>query len=269
MLSRLITLGLCLHMTLMNVSQAEELDDYIESDRWVVSASVGFGRVGVSQGDRKDIPLYLVPDIRYYGEQVTLENTSISYALKQTPEYQIEMLGRQNFDGLSFRGSHRGVLASSGLIIGFEPTSAVPTRSRSMSYMGGVSYTYFLASGSIEADVTKDISNVHHGYEFRLGYKQDWQWWDWHFQSLLRATYKSGDLLDYYYGSEGVKEVPVSLEGHRFSARAQLQAARQIEDNIWLVGAYSLQWMSAAALSSPFTKDSPLDTYFLGVKWVF
>ncbi|MEJ6475822.1 MipA/OmpV family protein [Pseudoalteromonas piscicida] len=247
-------------------ASAEQSSDYIETNNWVLATSIGFGKAQTSQTDREDLPLYIVPDIRYYGKTVTLQNTSIGFAFKQTPSYQLELIGRQNYDGLSFYGSGRALQASFRFNSKFDPPIEIEPRRRSMSYLAGLGFSAFFEESLVELDVAKDISNVHHGYETRLTYSRYYSWDNWHFMSKLRVAHKSDNLIDYYYGPE---KNNIELHGSNISYKFEVQLSRELNDSLWIVSAYSAELLSTAARSSTYSKDAPLITYFIGFKWFY
>ncbi len=223
------------------------------------------------------IPLYVIPDIRYYGENISIENLNISYSLYEHPNFVVELVGQQNLDGLAFPGKNRKVVGAlvRPSIFSRDPRKLIIPEllpeHKSLSYMAGVEFRYY---SYIDAtiSITHDISNVHHGMEINASIHKTWYLNDFILEAKLAAVYKSAELTRYYYNTDYELEIYQALNYIASSAvnyHAMLALTYPLNKNVYLVSNIRNEWLDSTIHRSPIVVNNEVLTYFLGIKSLF
>jgi outer membrane protein len=258
----------------------EEARQYAETHSWVIAASVGIGKLQNPLTEQDDIPLYVLPDIRYYSEKFSIENLGLSYAILEKKGIVIELLGEQNFDGLYFPGEHRtGYSALAGAhpakpwdLLATSPVKPEPLAPshRSMSYLAGIEVRKY---GWLDTffSVQKDVSNVHQGYEAKLRLIKPFRLGKWQMSSEASAIYKSGKLANYYYG---ISEKDTFNTALYYQAAATVNyylafnLAYSITERLAMVASVQQLFIKGDIAKSPVVSNESPFGFFLGVKYV-
>lgn len=251
----------------------------VSVDQWVLGVSAGFGSISNPLRNSEDIPLYILPDIRYYGGNFSIENLNVSYSLYEHPDVVVELVGQQNLDGLAFPGKNRNVVGSLGRpsIFSKDPRNQeveLPTlllKHRSLSYMAGLEFRYY---GDIDANmsITHDISNVHHGMEINASLHKTWYLDEIIVETKLGLVYKDADLTRYYYNAE--YELHAFQEYNYVASDAvnyhvMFALTYPLQENWYLVSNIKNEWLDSAIHRSPIVTNDEVLTYFFGIKHLF
>lgn len=274
-----LTIHLFLTFCSWSANSFELPESYIESNSWVLGAAFGYGKLENPLVDRDDIPLYVLPDIRYYGERLTIDNLDFSYALAEKKGLVIELLGSQNIDGVYFPGEHR---KGYGAIVGAHPARPIdllepePSKKplspshRSMSYLMGLELRHYAWLDTYFSWQT-DVSKVHHGNEANLKFIKHFPLEKFNITLEGNATYKSAKLVNYYYGV-GIQDIINSLKFYSASSTINyhigITAAYPISENLAIIASLKQQWLGDEIVKSPVVHDESPQSYFLGVKYV-
>lgn len=269
----------------LGVYAAEESAlETIEVDSWHFGLSLGYGQMLSPLTDKKDISLYVLPDIRYFGEYFSLENTNLGYSLKETPNYSIELVGLLNQDGLFFPHEFRSATATVAppleISITPDPVHAgveqndlvIYPKKKHLSYMAGLAWRYH-GDADVNLVLVSDVTAGHHGKELHANIKKQFQLGNWQLESKVGLSYKDSALVDYYYG---VKEddLPAGFEymAYRPSAainwHMQLQLAYPLNENLWFVSSYRYDNNDDEIYNSPVVAKDSFQSYFFGIKRV-
>ncbi len=247
---------------------------------WYLGLSVGVGALKNPLRGQDNIPLYVLPEFRYYGKRFSVENLDVSFTLYDAPAYSLELVGQQNMDGLLFPGDNRRLMATFTGMIPIRSRDVVETAvelpplypdHKSMSYMAGVAARYF---GWFDAQVLAltDVSKVHHGYEISLSLGKQYNWKNINFEAQFGATYKSSKLTEYYYNGE-YQELFYQDYNYRADSAInpyiQLSAAYDLGNNYFVSGNIRNIWLDDTIHRSPIFEDTHLLTYFIGIKKLF
>jgi len=260
-----------------NISEIEN-SLYMPTGEWVFGVSFGYGKLLNPLNKQDDIPLYLLPDIRYYGEKFSIENLDISYNLYQRKNLIIEVIGQQNIDGLYFPGENRSFVASLTGIPSFgqqieddivEPELPEPDK-RSLSYMAGVELRYY-SDVNFLLSTTTDVSNVHNGQEVKASLHKSFN-----LQSLVveletGVTFKSKDLTHYYYNTElptGVFEENIYETESALNYHLKVDLTYIYNKNWYLVSTFKSEWLDDTIYNSPVVVKDKVQSFFVGVKYV-
>ncbi|MGX1110623.1 outer membrane protein [Pseudoalteromonas sp. MBR-15] len=255
---------------------------------WQLSAAIGYGEISSPIITDDDIHLLVLPDIRYYGDYLYIENTTVGWNLKETPRYAFGLVSMLNMDGLYFSPKYRSLAAalSPPLTISAHPDPEtdvsdsddekkdsnailVEQEQTKLTYNAGFAWRYY---GPIELRVAllKDVSVGHNGEELHALAKTNYQWQQLALEFEMGATFKSSELVDYYYGIESTDTEQVGYAPKSsINVHSQLQLAYPLSAQAWLVAAFRYEYLGAEIRHSPIVHDVAVRSYFLGVKWRF
>ncbi|SET78133.1 MipA/OmpV family protein [Thalassotalea agarivorans] len=260
-----------------HASAPVEKDRIVNVGEWMFGASLGVGAFANPLHYEEDIPLYILPDIRYYGEKFSLENLNLSYALIEKPNWVVEVIGQQNIDGIYFPGNGRRAIAAmsgSALVAPFGPDGdivSIPQKPihRSLSYLAGLEVRRY---GTIDwlASIAHDISNVHHGYEVNLRAQYGFSLYNLLGEVEIGAVYKSDKLNNYYYS---VEHTIVAANLYQAAAgtnvNASITLSYPLAETWYLVSALKYEHLSSQITDSPMVQDDNTLAYFTGVKYIY
>ena len=97
-------------------------DQYLDTGEWHISIAIGAGKrtnplVG---GDKQ--PLYILPDIAYYGAQFYFDNGDLGYTFSETKNYSFGLLTHLNYEKSYFSYIHpANILFPASYINGINP----------------------------------------------------------------------------------------------------------------------------------------------------
>lgn len=255
----------------------------VDANEWQLGVTLGYGQLRQPVAQQENIKLFLIPDIRYYGENFSVENLNISYAVFQQPNFVVELVGKQNFDGIYFPGDHRdafAAVAASGTFIR-NPTfnsklledaiaaEEVPPQHKSMSYMAGAEIRWY---GKIDYFLTTlfDVSNVHNGYEvdFSLHFQHELGKVNADFE--MGIIHKSDKMSNYYYGVDYAQfeQNNHSLESSN-NYYLQYTTAYSLSEHWFALAVVKQQWLDSNIRRSPVIKRSNILSYFIGIKYMY
>ena len=255
----------------------------VESNEWQLGVTLGYGQLEQPVAHSDNIELFIIPDIRYYGENFSVENLDVSYALVQQPNIVVELVSKQNFDGIYFSGDHRDAFASfaaSGTFIR-QPGSTkkqeqdpaaeenILPQHKSLSYMAG---TEFRRYGKINYFLTTlvDVSNVHNGYElnFNLHYQYKFEKINGNFE--VGIIHKSDKMSNYYYGVDYAQFEKNNYKlGSSNNYYLQYTTAYSLSEHWYALAVVKQQWLDSNIGRSPIITRSNILSYFVGIKYIY
>lgn len=199
---------LLLLLPLCALARADELQQVSAGD-WQISLAAGYGILENPRAKTEDIKTYVLPSWYYYGERFYVENFTLGYSLYENDWLTVDLQGQLNDDGIFFEYDGVGKLLLSD-IMGFTPIRTPITRpgrniepppsvERKLSYMAGISATWYTPAFDLTSGLFYDVTKVHKGYEWQLSAKKAFGW-SWGAAGIeAGGVYKSADLVDYYY----------------------------------------------------------------------
>lgn len=251
------------------------------SNQWHFATAIGYGQYANPLNQGNDLAVYVLPDIRYFGERVSIDNLTLAYSLYEKPNWVVELSTKQNLDGLYFPGKHRNTYAALNGVhpgrpweLNKEPVNySVPVSPthRSLSYLAGVEVRYYGAL-NVQASWHQDISNVHHGSEALLNLTKSIQMPDYLIEFGVFLNFKSSKLSNYYYSPTeadlfGIP--PDYTAGSGINRGVIVSYAKPISDSLALVASYSYTQFATSIANSPLLSSHSKHNYFAGVKYVF
>jgi len=258
----------------------------IETHQWQLGVAIGLGVKTNPLQDGDNIPLVLVPDVAWYGEDFYFDNGELGYQWQQQQDSSLETFISVNQERAFFNFWHVSNLLDpvegNSFLTGDAPAiSTSPEQQqvslddvsrRKWSFDIGIRWQKELALGGLSLSLKSDISGVHNGQQLDLAYLLGWQQDEWRFALSPSLSWKSQELLDYYYGI-GPKDdlTPESFYQARagWQPKIEFSSIYPLNDNWQLLLKLGYQWLNKGMYQSPLVKDKKVQSFFLGVTHQF
>jgi MipA family protein len=235
--------------------------------QWEISASFGAGQRSNPVEGKSDIPLVVIPRISYYGKRFFLENLELGFTLHEGEANTLNLVATPGYDRAFFvRSDLQNIFIPADFAV---PTNApaIPaggqefvTSPRHTTYLIGPEWTF--GYGALIGQVTAlhEVTGEHDGQEVRAAIAAPLLRSTGSLVASVGATWKSSDLVRYYYGIKQVYE-PESA----FSPFVKLRYARPLSDR-WTINAFAhYEHLAGAIANSPVVSEDHVTTVFAGV----
>lgn len=273
----------------MLFQQANACDDEVlctDTNEWQLGIALGIGGRSNPLVDGDTIPLVVLPDIAWYGEKAYFDNGELGYQWHDEGVIAFETFATIDRERAFFSFWHPsnffvprlGLMVDTpsflpeDVSINQAPVSIDDIASRDWAFNAGARAHYRQDEGELTLSWQTDISNTHKGNIVTLAYQYNFRISDWRVNIKPSATWKSANIIDYYYG--------ISLRdglgpGALYSGRAGWQPAISItatrpisEKWQWLLhGSY--QRLHSGMTDSPIVDQNKVVTFFSGVGYRF
>ncbi|RUO29507.1 MipA/OmpV family protein [Aliidiomarina sanyensis] len=265
----------------------------IDTRTWHLSASIGYGERSNPLRGGKALPIYLVPDIYYYGDRFFFDNGILGLSLQQRSRVETSLVTQLNLERAYFASNLTGIwlgnqTSGSGDVSlmpptdppgGSDETEIRPLRiddvaSRRWALDGGVQldmYPHKLIH--VRMQLLTDLTGVHHGQQMNIRLATAREGHLGLLEVGAELNWKSRDLIDYYYGvNERDSGVPTAFY---YEGRAVWQPALTASWHYPLNAQWSwvssgrLQWLGSGMSDSPLAERRHVSTFFTGVSYRF
>lgn len=250
-------------------------------------------RVAMGYGERSSIvrgtgPLafYVLPDVSYYGEKFFFDNGMLGYSIKQSRRHEVSVFTKLNTEFSYFTDSITGYWFGDAYSGGLSTTNMQPNggwdeqqpnvdniAKRRWAIDAGVRVDYYPAERThVGLALLQDVSNKHQGHSASLMVSHGLPTVLGNFQVKGELTYKSQDLVDYYYGISSRDNVaPI----YHYRGKAVVQPAVSLHwhyplsENLSLVSSARVMWLDDGVADSPLVTKDNTTTFFMGVSYAF
>jgi MipA family protein len=237
-----------------------------------ISLSFGAGTRTNPVAGRSDIPLFVVPQISYYGKRFFLESLEPGVTLFESDAHTFNLIATPGFDRVFFsRGDLQNVVVqgSFGAVIGgadgFVKSDApqiegqFPVGRRRTTYLAGPEWLFRYGNVIGQVNALYEVTGRHDGYEARAAVSLPLVQSK---QSLIMSTgltWKSAATVAYYYGIEGFYQPDSAL-----SPFIKLSYALPLAER-WTFNAFvHFESLASSIVNSPIVSDSEVITAFAG-----
>jgi len=267
-----------------------ENEECIAIDEWQFSLALGAGVITNPLHGGKNIPLILIPNFSYYGENFFIENSVLGYSFIEESHIAVSLISQVNRENAFFSRWHPSnifVTERFNSAIGVSPPpsedngeeieiSLDDIEKRAWAIDGGLQINWFVTNKTdVKAQVLHDINSVYNGFnaQIEINHFLHFQQVD---QAIVKLTlggnWQSSEQVNYYYGIDTQDDS---------SGSALYQTTSSFSPYIKLFGHYQLtqQWavrvnlsrefLSSSLTNSPLVSEDTLDTFFVGVTYVF
>lgn len=264
-----------------------------------ITLAIGIGATTNPIYKSDNTPLYLVPDVAWYGENWYLDNTEVGYQWQNADKFAMETFISLNGERANFSRGYATNLflpeTSPGDSLTSDPLPSLPevpaldedsnetnqlvtnigvgdVADRDWAVDAGLRFHWYQENSEWSLSLFQDISNVHKGQQAILTYRHKYHLSDWMISPAVSLTWKSADLLDYYYGidaNDGVSESLFYDAKAGFFPSVRVSVRRRMSENWhWLIfGKYT--HLDKGMTDSPLVEESQRMTFFTGVTYRF
>lgn len=266
-------------------------------DQLSLSFALGYGVKSNPLASGDDRALYLIPDVAWYGEKWYIDNTEIGYQWLDRESFAFETFVTVNNEKAHFNRSHSGnfffdaSIPGNSLVEGtpdappspdigdteeppFVPTSISldDIAKRKFALDVGLRFHKYVEDSEWTLTFLQDASGVHDGQQLALEYKYGFSVNQWRFGTAAKLTWKSSNLIDYYYGLDESDNVDLS-QYYRGSSgiypSLRISVAHPISDQ-WQWFAYAkYEFLDNGMTNSPLVDENQVTTLFTGVSYRF
>ncbi|HFD13029.1 MAG TPA: MipA/OmpV family protein [Crenotrichaceae bacterium] len=270
---------------------------------WVFGVAAGYGNRSNPLVNSKDIPLYAVIDIAWFGDWFFFDNGDVGITLRETDKLSVNLIAHVNNERGVFEWFNNSRLGVQFFPDGtFSPNPedpagpatddnnpagsqdenripedkfskrAVKPPKRDFAVDGGLEIIYADVWGDLQLQVLSDISNTHKGVEVWASYGYTWEYGNWKLTPSAGINWKSSHLLDYYYGvrrSEARDNRPAYEAGSGINSFARLAVSYRFNDHWGIVGVAEYESLSRSIRRSPIVNKDSIETFFVGIMYRF
>lgn len=295
----LLTLSMFLSHRVFSTTKKE----YVDVGSWDLSIGLGLGTRTNPILDKTDIPLFIIPSFKYYGERFFIDDILAGYTLFDDGSHaMLNIVTTISYDQFYFNSGDAGGLTVEaisdgnsftfpdrggfGVINGFEYESNIDAddvsvesidsgklSDRSVSGLLGIEYEYVNDELSLSLQILKDVTNGHGGVEVRSAITRTWTKGRHHFNLSGGSVWQSQDLINYYYGlSENdsvATKVRYQANSGALSPFFRVNWRYALTRHWMLVANYQLKQFGSPITDSPLVIDTLSSTVFFGSVYHF
>jgi outer membrane protein len=252
----------------------EPSEDCVEVGQWDISLSLGGGVRTNPIRSNSNIPLVAIPKISYYGKRFFLENLEAGVTLHETDSNTFNLVAAPGYDRVFFVSNDlQNIFVDNTVPSGFYAGTTfvdtkegrvpipgdVPLRPRRTTYLTGPEWSF--SSGPLTGQLSAlyEVTGRHHGTEVRAAMaapviKRKGEW-----VVSGGVTWKSAEIVRYYYGVEGVYQPKAALNPF-----IKVSYDRPLS-NRWALNAFvHYEHLANAVADSPIVSESEVTTAFVG-----
>ena len=250
---------------------------YFQKDSpWRIGLSAGIGQRSNPLLNTRDIPVYGVLHISYFGDRFFFDNGDIGWRLFESENSSINAIagvgGERSFysflndSPISF---FEAVDVANGAVIK-EETIKVPQRE--MGVDGGIERLWTYGNSDLQVQLLTDISNQHNGQEFWLSAGHTFNYEKWTVSPSLGFNWKSDHAASYYYGvthDESMPGLPVYSVGSAINTFFRFSANYALSAHWSIIALFQYEHLASNIIDSPSVEDGQVTTSYLGLYYEF
>jgi outer membrane protein len=225
---------------------------------WDLTLSLGAGTRTNPVANNSDIPLVLVPQISYYGKRVFLENLEVGFTLHEGRSQTFNVIATPGYDRVFFhRNDPQNIFIPFGTL---GPTTVqLRVADRHTTYLAGLEWMVYAGKFVGQVDALYEVTGRHQGAELRAALARGFTVGRGEFSASTGLTWKSAEVVDYYYGVEGAY-FPDAAVNPFF----KLEYGVPLSDR-WRFRAFAhYEHLDDAIADSPLISDDSVVTAFAG-----
>ncbi|MDP5032032.1 MipA/OmpV family protein [Paraglaciecola sp.] len=253
-----------------------------QSWQFGVALGLGFGSNPLKDGDT--IPLFILPDIAWYGEAVYFDNGELGYQWTEHAHSAFVTFLEVDQERAYFSFWHPVNILNpinknsnltaldGGLSTGPEKLSIDHIATRDWAILAGTRWHYYTQDAQWQISVWQDVTGTHNGQKMSVYYQHSWNWQTLRLVAELDVVWKSSKLLNYYYGIRPLDKVDPFFY---YQAKGGWQPAltlsiqKPLNDKwLWLTK-LSVQKLNKGMTQSPLVEDSSIYRFFSGFAYQF
>ncbi|WP_372860519.1 MipA/OmpV family protein [Pseudoalteromonas sp.] len=275
-----LRIKICILLALFSANAIAQTQQHISTDELKISVSLGAGVISNPLYGADNIPLLVVPQVAYYGQNWFFDNGRLGYSFLQSDTHNISLVSEINPESRFFIDWHpqnifpltamsNNELLQSQQIESPRQININNIQKRRVVLDAGVSYFFVKQQHVFSAQLLHDVNSVYNSYRGSLQ-------WQYHFdlkllklKSTLGVNYKSAQLNNYFYGLNSTESSYGEIEvGSSWQPYAKIDAR-------WPLGKtnalrFHLAYYDYSAMdSSPLFEHDYSMTAFIGFEHTF
>lgn len=259
----------------------EQEAECVDIGYWDIGLAFGWGQKSNPVRNNRDIPLYIVPSITYYGQNWYFDNGNLGYTLAEEEKYTLNLTTSYSADPFYFMETSPASIFYSGFI--FEDRhdrihfiefadDFEELENRNFTLLGGLELYIYTRAGTIKLGLGKDLFGVHHGTQAEAQWSYNLAYDRWNFDLALGLDWKSSQVIKYYYGvrpSENLFWSFVFRPQAGFNKRVEARLSYTINDNWKFLMVAQHTRLSEEISRSPLLFEDYSNTLFIGATYRF
>lgn len=234
-----------------------------------VSLSFGAGTRTNPVTGRSDIPLFVIPQVSYYGKRFFLESLEPGVTLYESDAHTFNLIATPGYDRVFFsrKDPQNVIVAGAGLAAppGLQAANdrsgeeSFPVGRRHTTYLAGPEWLFRYRSFIGQVNALYEVTGRHDGYELRAAVSAPLVQAK---QSLVVSTgltWKSSATVDYYYGVKDFYRPDGAL-----SPFVKLSYALPLSQRWTFTAFVHYEYLGDAIVDSPIVSDREVVTAFAG-----
>lgn len=272
--------------------------EYVDIGSWDLSIGLGLGSRTNPILGKTDIPLFIIPSFKYYGERFFIDDILAGYTVFDDGSHtMLNIVTTISYDQFYFNSSDASGFAVSdipdreyfpdrgglGVVSGFADTdnTAIPVESidtnklsdRSVSGLLGIEYEYVNNGASLSLQILRDVTNGHGGSEVRAAVTYAWAKDKHHFDLSGGSIWQDHKWVNYYYGLNENDSAATALRyeanNDAFSPFIRINWRYALTRHWAFVANYQLKQFGSPITDSPLVTDALSLTVFVGSVYHF
>ncbi len=209
----IIILLISLSFNAQVLAQSDEpVDAHISTEQLHLSMSIGAGVITNPLYGADNIPLVIIPQIAFYGQQWFFDNGRVGYSFKQTQQHNLSLVTELNPESRFFIDWHPQNIfalksASSNNQFTQLETNTSPQQininnisKRKLVLDAGISYSFVAEQQMLSVQALHDVNSAYNGWRAAIQWQYHGQVGNLQLKPTVGVNYKSAQLNDYYYG---------------------------------------------------------------------
>ena len=257
----------------------------VGEDSLSVGLAIGIGQRTNPLVDGNAIPLIVLPDVAWYSDSYYFDNGEFGLQWRPSNDITTETFIRTNAETAYFSFWHpNNFLIPVDSSIGGDPSptpgdqnepgyiSVDDIASRDWTVDAGIRMTLFRDSARWSFTAIHDALGVYSGYSLKARYSHDFFYKDWTLSTNIAVTYKSKNLIDYYYGISERDTNDESLwyeASHSFQVTTGFFLTKKITPNWYWLGRFHITTLGSGMSDSPLVSKKHVTNAFIGIGYRF
>lgn len=264
-------------------------DECIAVGEWDISLGLGYGEIANPLYGGDDITLVLLPSIRYYGEKLFFERTTLGYSFIENDTFALSAITQPNRENAFFSRWHANNIFVDSLrfesgnftdqpetILVNQPINidVSKVQKRRWALDAGIQLNWFLADNmQAQVKILHDVNHVYSGFNAQFAFSHQLVINPkTRLASSFGAYWLSANLTDYYYGIDWQDNLPSSVyhQGKSaFNPYLSVKMTYQFNANWQLTGRIYYERLDNNIQQSPLIDDDNVSSYYVALVYVF
>nr|WP_283711188.1 MipA/OmpV family protein [Pseudoalteromonas prydzensis] len=249
-------------------------------DQWHLSLNLGLGVMSNPLKGGDDLPLVVIPEVAYYGEQFFFDNGRLGYSLSQDTPHIFNLVSEFNPETRFFVDWHpsnifaltsaNSLSTSNNELQSQQPRLDIEQLDkRKWALDAGMSYHYVYQQHVFSVQALADVSGVYEGWRSALQWQMHNNIGELVIKPSMGIWYKSAALNTYFYGVSAKESANGAIEvGSSWQPYAKIDARWPLNDANSL--RFHLAYYDYSALDdSPLFEQTYSMTAFIGFDHIF